>query len=176
MVTVMMMATMAFAQSSKDDDAEGLDLSPGTLQFGGRATANIALLDDGNTDVYLLLSPSFGVFAFNKGQTWIAVDLLVDETGFDVGVRGGLDYFFPGKWLAPYVGLGAGYGTRQLDDAPQDYTDSGVFTAFARGGILLPVSDAVAIDLGTEVDVNVAPDRTWVTIPIGYTGIRAFFR
>lgn len=168
-------ATAAFAQSVDDDDAR-LDLRAGTYQLGGSATANIALVDQ-DTDVYLLISPSFGMFVFDKGQAYLEMDMLVDEvSGFDIGVQGGLDYFFPGEWVAPYVGAGIGYGTRQLDDAPTPYTQEGVFTALVRAGLVLPVSDTVGIDLGAEVNYNIAPDQVWWTIPIGYTGVRAFFR
>lgn len=172
---VLMAVGAAFAQSD-DDDYSRLDLTKGTYQLGGAATANVALVD-GDTDVYLLIKPTFGMFVADRTQVYLGVDMLVDEvSGFDIGVRGGVDYFFPGQWVAPYVGAGVGYGTRQLDDAPVPYTEEGVFTALLRSGMLLPVSDTVGMEFGAEVDFNVAPDKNWWTIPLGYMGVRAFFR
>lgn len=182
---VLMMATAALAQSSdtaSDDDDAHLDLDQWTYEAGGFATANIGLVDiddDGvnDTDVYLLISPQFGVFVVERGEVYVKLDMLVDEVdGFNVGIRGGFDYFLKGEWVAPYFGIGVGYGTRQLDDAPQSYTQEGVFTVLGRTGMLLPVSDTVAIDLGAEVNYNIANDKQWWTIPLGVAGVRAFFK
>ncbi len=88
----------------------------------------------------------------------------------------------PADWVAPYLGAGVGYGTRQLDDAPDPYTfpDLDILTVTAHGGLVLPVSNSVGIDLGAEVNFNLAftenGTEEWFTIPMGYTGIRAFFR
>ncbi|MBX2800412.1 MAG: hypothetical protein KTR31_22220, partial [Myxococcales bacterium] len=99
---VMALATMT---AQAQDDAEQvasapaetitLDLSRGTYQLGGSATANIALLPattESQTDVYLLLSPQGGYFIVDRVELFVGVDLLVDETGLEVGVFAGFDY------------------------------------------------------------------------------------
>lgn len=187
-MTVLLMALVAdpaLAQdpNSSSDSEYAIDMSRGTLQVGGLATANIAFIDE-NPDVFLIISPSGGLFVADRTLVYFDVDLLVDEVeGFDAGVSVGLDQFFPGQWIAPYIGIGAGYGTRQLDDAPSPYSfpELNVFSASGRAGLLLPASQTLGVDIGFEVNVNFgfgdsqADAQTWVTVPIGYTGVRAFF-
>ncbi|MEO0605985.1 MAG: hypothetical protein AAF211_31440 [Myxococcota bacterium] len=173
------LTTVGFAQDSDDDYA--IDLSKGTLQVGGAATANIAFIDE-NPDVFLIISPSGGIMVADRTLVNFELDLLVDEVeGFDAGVSLGLDYFFPGQWVAPYVGVGVGYGTRQLDDAPSPYSfpDLSVVSGSGRLGILMPASKTIGIDIGAEVNVNFGfggdETQTWVTVPMGFAGVRAFF-
>ncbi|MEN0068558.1 MAG: hypothetical protein AAGA48_40955 [Myxococcota bacterium] len=174
-------STVALAQDNEETDY-ALDLTQGTVQIGGAATANIAFLDE-NPDVFLIISPSGGFFASDNTLVRFDLDLLVDEVeGFDAGVSVGLDRFFPGEWIAPYLGVGVGYGTRQLDDAPSPYSfpDLNVLSGTARAGILLPANPSIGVDIGAELNINYgfasgANDQLWVTVPMGYTGVRAFF-
>ncbi len=166
--------------SEASDDDYAIDLSQGTWTVGGAATANMAFIDE-NPDVYLIISPQIGAMVVDRLLVSVDMDLLVDEVeGFDAGVGLGVDYFFPGAWIAPYVGAGVGYGTRQLHDAPSPYSfpDLNVVSITGRLGILMPASKTIGIDLGVEINGNFGfgdENQTWATVPIGFTGVRAFF-
>lgn len=152
-----------------------LDLAKGTYQMGGEATANIVVVNGAN-DIFLIISPELGYFVANRVELRFGLDLLVDESGTGFGAAVGADYFLKGEWVAPYFGAEVGVGTRQLDDAPTQYTTQEVVTLSGRGGMLLPMSKSVGFDLGVRVNFNIASDEQWVQIPMGYTGVRAFFR
>jgi hypothetical protein len=153
-----------------------LDLSKGTYQMAGKATANIAIVN-GENDIFLIINPELGYFVANRLELYFALNLLIDETtgnGFGAGI--GADYFFKGEWVAPYIGAGVGVGTRQLDDSPVTYSVEEVVTLSGRGGMLLPMSKSVGFDLGLRINGNIASDQSWIQVPMGYTGVRAFFR
>ena len=186
MLTLLLAATTLVAQAHDDDDDVALDLRAGTYQIGGSATANVALgplvdPEGSGTDIYLLLRPTGGYFVTDNTLLYLGIDVLLDDAeGSQVGFGAfaGVDYFLGGEWARPYVGVGIGYGTRQLDDSPQIYATDDVITASLSAGLALPVSDHIALDFGAEFNYNFVFENgdSWMTIPMGYTGVRAFFR
>jgi hypothetical protein len=161
-------------------EAATLNLEKNTYQFGGTATANIAI-QNGENNIFLLISPEFGYFPADRVELRFAADFLLDEeaeAGF--GLAAGVDYFLKGEWVAPYIGAQVGVGNRQLDETPAVLaTGAEIITAGVRAGMLLPMSQTTGFDIGVRVNYNQPLQKggsPWVSIPLGYTGVRAFFR
>lgn len=151
------------------------DIKRGTMELGGRATANI-VMSGGITDLYLDLSPTVGYFVGRDTELIGGLSMLINEGSVDVGFFGGLDYFLKAESVRPYVGGTLGYSTGAFGPSPFDAPFGDVVTLSGRLGLLLPLNRKVGVDLGTRLNVNIADGGgTWVTIPLGYLGVRAFF-
>jgi hypothetical protein len=168
----MLLLELAVATAGAGD----LDIGQGTIELGGRATANIVMAG-GNTDVYLDLSPTIGYFVSRRVEILGGVSMYVNENDLDVGFFGGFDCFLPAEAVRPYLGGTLGYATGAFGPSPWVIGPYGdVVTLSGRGGLVLPVNRKVGVDLGARVDVHF-PDggSSWVHIPLGYLGVRAFF-
>lgn len=156
-----------------------LELGKNTYQLGGSATANVAV-QDGQSNIYLLISPEFGYFPANNVEIRFGANFLVDETaetGF--GITAGADYFLKGRWARPYIGAQVGVGNRQLDETPANFVPGAeVVSVGGRAGLVMPLSKTVGFDIGARVNYNqplTDGASSWISIPLGYTGVRAFF-
>jgi hypothetical protein len=150
-----------------------LDFGQGTWELGGRATANV-VLRDGNSDLYLDLSPTFGYFVSENIELLGGVSLFVQDNALGAGFFGGLDAFLSNDGVAPYLGATIGYGTQSYQFGFFQVSGD-VVTISGRGGIVIPLNRKVGLDLGARVNFNIEDGDTWVHIPLGYVGIRAFF-
>lgn len=154
--------------------AGSLDFGEGTFELGGRATANI-ILNDGQSDLYLDLSPTVGYFVSDKIELLGGISMFVDDNVLGVGFFGGFDAFLGNDGIAPYLGATIGYGS-QTYQFGFFQVGGDVVTLSGRGGIVLPLNRKVGFDLGGRLNVNFEEGGdTWVHIPLGYVGIRAFF-
>lgn len=154
--------------------ADDLVMKEGTWELGGHATANI-IVDYGVTDLYLDLSPNVGYFVAKRAELLAGVSMYINEGSVDVGFAVGLDYFLSNDGIAPYVGGSVAYGTSSYSIGPFDIDGGDVVTLAGRGGILIPLSRKVGVDLGGRLNINVGDGHTWLHIPLGYLGVRAFF-
>lgn len=153
--------------------AGSLDFGEGTWELGGRATANI-VLNDGDSNLYLDLSPTVGYFISDNIELLAGVSLFVDDNATGAGFFAGLDAFLGNDGVAPYLGATIGYGTQSFQYGFFQY-GSDVVTVSGRGGIVVPLNHKVGLDLGARVNFNIEDGETWIHIPLGYVGIRAFF-
>ncbi|MEZ4236914.1 MAG: hypothetical protein R3F59_12330 [Myxococcota bacterium] len=168
----MLLMELALAGTALAGD---LPMNQGTIELGGRATANI-VMSGGNTDLYLDLSPQIGYFVGRRIELLGGVSMLVNDNDLDVGFYGGVDVFLRANHLSPYLGGTLGYATGAFGPTPWAYAvGADVVTLSGRGGLVLPVSNSVGVDLGARLNVNI-PDggNSWVHLPLGYLGIRAF--
>lgn len=154
--------------------AGSLDIGEGTWELGGHATANI-VLDEGRDDVYLDLSPTVGYFVSDHVELLGGVSMYINEGVLGVGFFAGLDGFFGKDGIAPYLGGTIGYGVSTYPYWWYEVGGTDVVTLSGRGGIVIPLNRKVGFDLGVRVNFNVEDGRTWIHIPLGYVGIRAFF-
>ena len=153
--------------------AGSIDIGEGTWELGGRATANI-ILNDGDSDLYLDLSPTFGYFVSDNIELLAGVSLLVTDNSLGAGFFAGIDAFLGNDGVAPYLGATIGYGTQNYQYGFFQY-GADVVTVSGRGGLVVPLNRKVGLDLGARVNVNIEDEETWIHIPLGYVGIRAFF-
>jgi hypothetical protein len=154
--------------------ADELAIDDGTWELGGRATANI-VIDNGYTDLYLDLSPTVGYFVADRTELLGGISMYVNEGALGVGFFVGLDYFLSNNGVAPYLGGSVGYGTASYSIGPFDIDRGDVVTIAGRGGLVVPLNRKVGIDLGARLNFNVEDGATWLHIPLGYLGVRAFF-
>lgn len=154
--------------------AENVDVKRGTMELGGRATANI-VLQNGVSDIFLDLSPSFGYFVAKDVELFAGISMFVDEGDVGVGFFGGVDWLIPARGVRPYVGGSVGYGNTLFGIGEEAFVPGDVVTLSGRGGLLLPLNKRVAVDLGARLNVDIADGTTLIHIPLGYLGVRAFF-
>jgi hypothetical protein len=154
--------------------AHALEIGEGTWELGGRATANIVI--DGDSDVFLDLSPTLGYFVGRDLELLGGISMYVDDNVLGVGFFGGLDYFLGSDSAQPYIGGTIGYGNDLFGLGPTyDLLPGEVVTIAGRFGLALPLTRKTALDLGGRLNFNIADGSTWIHIPLGYLGIRAFF-
>lgn len=165
---------MWFLWSFATAHAEELNLKEGTWELGGRATANI-VIDSGFTDLYLDLSPNIGYFVARRAELLGGVSMYINEGAVGVGFFVGLDYFLSNNGVAPYLGGSIGYGTASYSIGPWDIDRGDIVTLAGRGGLLIPLNRKVGVDLGARLNFNIEEGATWMHIPLGYLGVRAFF-
>jgi len=141
---------------------EPLDIHAGTMELGGSGTVEL-LASNGDTFVAVLLAPSFGYFITDNVELRAGVGIAAASGVSSVGVDLGAQYLFPGDSLRPYAGGHFGLG---------DNSDPVVG---AQGGLLVPLSSAIALDLGARLDLILGQGMTAVHLPVGALGVRGFF-
>jgi hypothetical protein len=154
--------------------AHEIEVDEGTFELGGHATANI-VMDDFGSNVFLDLSPHGGYFLADQVELLGGMSMIIDEGSLNVGFFGGLDFFLTDEGVAPYLGATVGYGMAQFDLSPFGVYTSDVVTLAGRGGLVLPLNRKVGVDLGMRVNLNIDDGDSWLHIPLGYLGVRAFF-
>jgi hypothetical protein len=83
-------------------------------------------------------------------------------------------YVGPAGGMFWYGGLLVGF----LIVSPDTGDSLGTIAFGAQGGLLIPLNDWVAIDLGLHIEygiTNTEPDSTQLSIPVGALGVRGYF-
>ena len=153
-----------------------LVLKKGTMELGGSATLDVTAYD-GSTNWGLNLNPQAGYFVKKGFEIFGGVNLnYVKYDGMDAatgyGLNAGARYFIDMKPNWAYVGGQAAF-------FPE--TDLMVASAYgvdALGGILIPLSKNVGLDLGATLGILKydGMDKSYIDFNGGYLGIHGFFR
>jgi hypothetical protein len=153
-----------------------LVLKKGTMELGGSATLDFTSYDGSNA-WGLYLNPQAGYFVKKGfeifggvGLNYIKIEDIDAVTGY--GVNAGARYFIDMKPNWAYIGgMGAFYPETDLNAA------SG-YSLDALGGILIPLSKNVGLDLGASLGVLKydGMDKSYINFSGGYLGIHGFFR
>jgi hypothetical protein len=176
--------------------AQDLQLNSGTMRLGGIATFSIDMnmpdQGDSETGFSLILIPEVGYFVMDNlelvGRLNLGMffgDLYTTEiggeeysastlVGFDVGAK----YYIPMGSIVPYAGLMVGmFFTIPDSDIPDAETQKR-FDLTVPLGILMPMNEHVAIDLGIMIAYKMGledGDGAVLNVPIGYLGVQGFF-
>lgn len=145
----------------------------GTFEIGGQAYARYYRNNFGDRryETYRLeLLPAVGWFLRDRfllrAQAKTVVDLIDDRMRLFLGLKLEPIYTLPldSSWI--YFGVSAGWD--------QINAEGPVVGGLA--GLLIPLSDSVALDVGGRVDysVSLAVERTRLQVPIGLLGVRAY--
>jgi hypothetical protein len=195
---IVLVSAGAFAQDSEftPKEWEGdkkLNLTKGTMQLGGFVGFDFDMWmpdhpdADSQSGYTLVLSPRVGYFV---------VDNFVLEGSFSVEIQGGDlyenpdipisfsaggRYFFNAGTVFPYFGVNIGMLVIIPDDDEAN-TDKAL-TIRAPIGLLWPLNDWVALDLGFHINFNISfedpdiPDSgfKFFNFFVGYVGVEAFF-
>ncbi|HUU03548.1 MAG TPA: hypothetical protein VM425_19085 [Myxococcota bacterium] len=164
--------------------AEGLQTTAGTMQLGGIGTFNIEMtmpdVGDSVTGYKLNLAPNFGYFIIDNLE--ISATVLVgvgfgdkyDKAAKTLGFGLGANYYLAVSSFVLHFGAGIGMGFLIPDEG--DTQKSLAITAPI--GLLMPLNDHVALDLGIQVNYIMSLEdggNSYFSLPIGYLGVQAFF-
>ncbi len=159
-----------------NNNTRDLVLKKGTMELGGTATIDFSSYDGFKT-YGLMLNPQVGYFV-KKGVEvfggvnldYIKVEDIDAATGY--GVNAGARYFIDMKPNWAYVGGQAAFYPET------DFNAASGFGVDALGGILLPLSQNVALDLGATLGIVKYDglDKSFINFSGGYLGIHGFFR
>jgi hypothetical protein len=153
-----------------DGGGRDLKLKKGWMELGGSATLDITSYD-GNNSWQLNLQPQAGYF-IKKGLEVIGgLGVGITEGSTSWNVNGGLRYFIDMNPMWAYV------GGRGLYYPESDLMVS-AFGADALGGVLLPLSQNVALDLGASLGMQKydGADKSVINFSGGYLGVSGFFK
>jgi len=156
--------------------ADELDIAQGTMEAGGSATVYVQSIE-GATGFGVALAPQFGYFVSDMIEVNGAVGLtIVGIEGFTttaVTLAPGFQAVFPGEAVRPFVGAAVQFTSFSFEG--ESASALGVAVPV---GVLLPLSNAVAISLGSSPSVaaNLDGGPAIITVPAGALGVRSFFR
>jgi hypothetical protein len=161
---------------NNNNNTRDLVLKKGTMELGGSATLDVASYD-GSTAWGLYLNPQVGYFV-KKGfelfggvnLNYVKIEDIDAATGY--GLNAGARYFIDMKPNWAYVGGAVGF-------APEsDLALASSYNVDALGGILMPLSKNVALDLGATLGILKydGMDKSYIQFSGGYLGIHGFFR
>jgi hypothetical protein len=94
--------------------------------------------------------------------------------GFDVGAK----YYIPMGSIVPYAGLMVGMFFIIPDSDIPDAETQKRFDLTVPLGILMPMNEHIAIDLGIMIAYKMGledGDGSILNVPIGYLGVQGFF-
>ncbi len=162
--------------NNNNNNTRDLVLKKGTMELGGSATIDFSSYDGFKT-YGLLLNPQAGYFV-KKGieifggvnLDYIKVEDIDAATGY--GINAGARYFIDMKPNWAYVGGQAAFYPET------DFNAASGFGVDALGGILLPLSQNVALDLGATLGIVKYDglDKSFINFSGGYLGIHGFFK
>lgn len=146
-----------------------IDTSQGMKELGGAATIDIFAMG-GTTQVGFGINPRIGYFVIDNLEVLagIGINYIADAFGFGFNV--GAHYFIPLESFPLYLGGTVGYGRTAFMGFGED---NGVLSI--QGGVLPPLADNIGLDLGLRVDLYLG-NNGGVHVPLGYFGVRSFFR
>ncbi len=162
--------------NSSNNSGRLISLKKGTMELGGSATLDFTSYDGSNA-WGLYVNPSAGYFV-KKGfevfgtinLNYVKVENVDGATGYGVGA--GARYFIDMKPNWAYIGGQAGFTPES------DLVLASGYNVDALGGILLPLSKNVALDLGATLGILKydGMDKSYINFSGGYLGIHGFFR
>jgi hypothetical protein len=172
--------TTALAKKGKKgnngNNTRELQLKKGTMELGGSATLDVTAYD-GSTAWGLNLNPQAGYFV-KKGLevlggvnlNYVKVEDIDGASGYGLGA--GVRYFIDMKPNWAYVGGAVGFYPES------DLALASSYNVDALGGILLPLSQNVALDLGASLGILKIDglDKSYINFSGGYLGIHGFFK
>ncbi|MFH1463764.1 MAG: hypothetical protein ABIO70_05185 [Pseudomonadota bacterium] len=148
---------------------EGRELvfKKGTMELGGSATLDFYSWD-GASSWDITIAPAGGYFVQKRleivGQVYLQKIKDVDDLGW--GIDGGARYYFDMKPNWAYIGALAGFA------------NGGTLEGFGVGGIIIPLSKNVGLDLGGQIGIEKYKDvdAMGVWVSAGYLGVHGYFR
>ena len=175
---VVLLATPAFAQDPQ------ITTKAGTMSMGGALTFDIDMLipdqGDSTTGFQLNVLPTFGYFlmdnlALEGGLLFnMGFGDLYEDAGMNLGFGVGAKYYIPMGRMAIYVGAGLGMSFY----VPEEGDTQKSLAIAVPAGILYAMNQWVALDLGLRFSYTMSLEdggASYMTIPIGYFGVQAFF-
>ena len=163
--------------------AAGAGFAAGTKQLGGQATMSYerTAATVAATGWSLSVAPGFGYFIRDGLELRVGLGfdlrlgLLYSAAPISLSFDAGLRYFLDiGCRFAPYAGVAFG----PAFTIPNAGGASTTLAVSVPLGIVVPVNDSVAFDVGTRFEyARVVQNGTGSTlkIPLGYLGVQAFF-
>lgn len=155
---------------------EALDITQGTMELGGSATVFVQALA-GELGAGVSLLPQVGYFVSDHVELTGAVGLSLQAYGgiafttlsFEPGIQG---VFGTGS-ARPFVGA-----SFSISAASFNGEGATLYGVTVPVGVLLAVSDAVAISVGTNPSLRFdsGGGPPLITVPAGALGVRSFFR
>jgi hypothetical protein len=172
-VIALLMPTTALAKKKKDggghNRGEGRELAfkKGTMELGGSATLHFST-QGGASSWDVNISPAGGYFVQKRLELvgLVHLDKVKDVDDLGWGIDGGLRYWFDMKPNWFYVGALAGYAS------------GNTLEGYGIGGIVIPLSKNVGLDLGAQIGVRKYQDVDDMAFDLyaGYLGVHGFFR
>ncbi|NMB74660.1 MAG: porin family protein [Myxococcales bacterium] len=174
---LMMVPAIGLAQEPQ------LNLKAGTMQLGGTLAFSIDMAipeeGDSTTGFKLNVAPTVGYFLMDnlelEGGLLFAMGFgdLYENAGKDLGFGVGAKYYIPMGRMAVYVGADIGMNFTMPDEGDTTKT----LAIMVPAGIVYAMNANVALDLGLRFIYNMGLDDqgSFMTIPIGYFGVQAFF-
>ncbi len=164
--------------------AEGLQTTAGTMQLGGVGTFSIEMtmpdVGDSVTGYKLNLAPSFGYFIIDNleigGILGVGVGFgdKYEGAAKDIGFGVGANYYLAMSSFVLHFGVGIGMNFM----IPDEGDTQKALAIMAPIGLLMPLNDHVALDLGIQVNYIMSLEdggNSYFNLPIGYLGVQAFF-
>lgn len=162
---------------------EPMQLPVGTASVGGSLLFIPSFDKEGNVLLQLGLNPLGGYFVYDQLElrASIGVDavlyasqpLLQGANSPYWGLSIGLTYYFNCLTFFPFLGLGIGYKTQALQ-----FIDNTI-ALMPSVGIMVPINSSIGLVFEVPFLINFrftpAGNTQEYRIPIGFTGIRAFF-
>ncbi len=156
--------------------ADQLDIAQGTMEAGGSATVSVQSIE-GSTGFGLTLAPQFGYFVTDmievNGTVGLAIIGFEGFTTTTVTLAPGFQAVFPGQAVRPFIGAAVQFTSFSFEG--ESISALGVAVPV---GVLLPLSNAVAISIGSNPSVAADLDGgpAIITVPAGALGVRSFFK
>ena len=164
--------------------AGDFELSEGTMQLGGVAALDVEMTmpeeGDSTTGYLLGVAPTFGYFIMDNLELFGGINAVMGfgdayegaakNMGFDVGAK----YFMGFGAVTGYAGLSVGMAFMMPDEGD---TMKNLLIGVPLG-VLYPLNEHVALDLGTVVNYNMSLEDgggAFLNVPLGYLGVQAFF-
>jgi len=156
--------------------ADQLDIAQGTMEAGGSATISVQTIE-GAVGFGVNLAPQFGYFVNDiielNGAVGLNIASFEGFTATSVTLAPGFQAVFAGQNVRPFIGAALQFTSISFEG--ESGSALGVAVPF---GVLLPLSNAVAISIGSNPSVAADLDGgpAIITVPAGALGVRSFFR
>jgi len=152
--------------ASQSATAAELAIEQGTMSAGGQATLGMYMAG-GSTIIDVTVAPGFGYFVSDNIEVFGNINFNLVAVGGDSGTSLGLgvgaNYYVDAGSMKVYFGI-------HTDMALTPEVDIG---AGAQAGLLLGLSDSVALDIGIRPTYYIQSEV--FALNAGAVGIRAFF-
>jgi hypothetical protein len=173
---ILLVSSALLASTGTARAADVLDITEGTMELGGSATVSVQAIED-SVAFGVTLAPQFGYFVTDviqiNGAVGLSVSAFETFTTTSVSLAPGIQAVFPGQSVRPFLGASLLFTSYSFDG--EGASTLGVAVPV---GVLVPLSDAVAISIGTQPSVvaNIDGGPAIISVPAGALGVRSFFR